>query len=33
VKRVEEALELALEKNLDEKFMKEETESIFKPKL
>ena len=31
VTRVEEALELALEKSVDEKFLKEE--SIFKPKL
>lgn len=33
VTRVEEALELALENTVDEKFLKEETQSIFKSKL
>lgn len=33
VTRVEDALELALEKKVDEKFLKEEQLPIFKPKL
>jgi ATP-dependent Lon protease len=33
VSRVEEAIELALEKTVDEKFLREEMQPIFKPKL
>jgi ATP-dependent Lon protease len=33
VSRVQEALELALEKKVDEEFLKEESMPIFKPKL